>query len=56
MPTSRLGAEIGIPSIATLPLDGSINALTIRSKVDLPQPDGPTSATNSSLAMARSTF
>ncbi len=47
-------AVMSSPSMARVPpLIGSSPAMQ-RSSVDLPQPDGPTSTTNSPLEMARS--
>ena len=47
MPTSRLGPLTGTPPIATEPLVGGISPAMIRSSVDFPQPERPTSVTNS---------
>jgi hypothetical protein len=38
-----------------VPESGLINALTMRSSVDLPAPDGPTKAQNSPLSMTMET-
>ncbi len=47
MPTLRgIGAVMGSPSQSTVPLDGSRSPATSESRVDLPQPLGPTTATN----------
>src|SRR4051812_16831512 len=44
---SRRGPRTSSPSNRTCPADGSSRPETSLSKVDLPQPDGPTMATNS---------
>src|SRR4051812_31866554 len=41
------------PSIATLPCSTGSNPASIRSTVDLPDPDGPTSTSNSPLFTSR---
>ncbi len=43
------------PPISTVPELTSSRPATMRSRVDLPQPEGPTSTTNSPSAMSRST-
>src|SRR2546423_2588927 len=43
----RLGARTGRPSINTAPRSGRSNPASTLSRVDFPQPDGPTIATNS---------
>ena len=43
------------PSICKDPADGSSKPAMVRSKVVLPQPEGPSSEKNSPPAMARST-
>src|SRR6188472_2113520 len=44
----------GLPLTATVPEVGSIRSPMIRSSVDLPQPEGPISETNSPSAISRS--
>ena len=44
-----------LPPIRMSPLEMSSSPAIMRSVVDLPQPDGPTSATNSLSAISRST-
>src|SRR5919204_3214389 len=44
----------GLPFTRTLPAEGSIRSPTIRSSVDLPQPEGPISETNSPGSISRS--
>src|SRR3954453_16107313 len=46
---------ISRPSRVTRPASGRSNPATIRSRVVLPQPDGPSSETSSPAATARST-
>src|SRR6185503_12000196 len=48
-----LGPRRTLPSIVTLPESGRSNPHSIFISVDLPQPDGPTMATNSPSPMAR---
>src|SRR5262245_22429822 len=48
MPTSRIGRSTRRPRMCTAPAVGATSPATIRSAVDLPQPLGPTSVTNSS--------
>ena len=56
MPRSAGGSSfIRSPSIATSPALISSSPATMRSNVDLPQPDGPTKTTNSPSSIARST-
>ena len=55
MPTSRVGSCSGVPSNIRLPRDGRISAPINFSSVDFPQPDGPTSVTNSLGLMERLT-
>jgi hypothetical protein len=47
MPTSAIGCLTSRPATATVPRVAGRRPATIRSKVDLPQPLGPTSETNS---------
>ena len=47
MPVSERGSRIGTPPIEAVPALGRIRPATMRSKVDFPQPDGPTRVTNS---------
>ncbi len=54
MPTSSGGSTTGLPATVIVPPEGSINPAISFSSVDLPQPDGPTTATNSPSAMSRS--
>ena len=49
------GAEMTWPSIVIVPLVGSSRPAIMRSVVVLPQPDGPSSETNSPEASARLT-
>src|SRR5690606_2091188 len=42
-----------LPAVAALPLSHLTRPATMRSVVDLPQPDGPTSTTNSPSAISR---
>src|SRR5215510_3716018 len=55
MPRSLPGPVTGLPCTVTSPLVGSSKPATMRSKVDLPQPDAPIRQTNSPRAMVRST-
>ncbi len=41
MPRSAPGAATGVPSSSTRPVVGVSRPATMRSSVDLPQPDGP---------------
>ena len=52
---SVLGSSMSMPSTTTEPDDGSSSRLRQRSKVDLPEPDGPMTNTSSRSATARST-
>src|SRR3546814_19752182 len=45
MPTSDVGPSTGCPSTVTRPLDGRSSPETMRSRVDLPQPEVPTRET-----------
>src|SRR5262245_22885146 len=54
MPFSRLGPVTGLPRSRTSPAVGVSRPPTIRITVVLPQPDGPTSTTNSPWPMPRS--
>ena len=47
MPRSRPGPVTGLPSSKTSPELGSSSPARIRTRVDLPQPDGPTTQRNS---------
>ncbi len=47
MPTSRFTPDTGFPSTSTCPADGLTKPAMIHSRLDLPQPDGPTNDTNS---------
>ena len=49
------GRRGGPPSILRLPAVGCSKPATMLSRVDLPQPEGPSSATNSPSPTARST-
>jgi hypothetical protein len=49
IPISGRGASIGVPKTDIRPVVGFKRPATIRSRVDLPQPDGPMSDTNSPL-------
>ena len=55
MPMSVRGALTAAPSMAIAPSLGAINPATIRSSVDLPQPEGPRKETKSPGLMVRST-
>src|SRR5262249_43595986 len=55
MPRSLPGPVIGLPSEATLPVVGSSKPATMRSSVDLPQPDAPIRQTNCPESIATST-
>src|SRR5258708_21929294 len=46
MPRSLPGPVIGLPATETSPVVGSSKPATMRSKVDLPQPDAPIRQTN----------
>ena len=45
---------MSVPRTRTLPASGSMSPLIRRSKVDLPQPEGPTSTQNAPRSTARS--
>lgn len=45
--------DTSLPPSSIEPAEGSINPATVRSNVVLPEPDGPTSATNSPLGIVR---
>jgi hypothetical protein len=47
MPVILSGFVTGCPSMTTAPRDGSFRPVASFMKVDLPQPEGPTIATNS---------
>ena len=47
MPRSGPGPSTGLPSTVTLPLVGSSSPPMMLSSVDFPQPEGPTTQTNS---------
>src|SRR5882757_1984445 len=47
MPRSLPGPVTGLPSTVTSPVVGSSKPATMRSKVDLPQPEAPMRKTNS---------
>src|SRR5206468_4015250 len=49
------GSSMLMPSTTTLPEDGSSSRLRHRSRVDLPEPDGPITNTSSGSATLRST-
>ena len=53
MPAMESGPSTSWPSTNTWPSVGGHNPVTKRISVDLPQPDGPTTATNSPSATAR---
>src|SRR4051794_34014614 len=55
MPRSLPGPVIGFPLTSTSPVVGSSKPATMRSRVDLPQPDAPIRQTNSPSSMVRST-
>ena len=46
----------GAPSNSTWPAEGTIRPATHVSRVDLPQPDGPTTETNSPLRILNETL
>jgi hypothetical protein len=55
-PRSEAGTFVTLcPSIRISPPLTCSNPAMMRSKVDFPQPDGPTNTTNSPLAISRST-
>ncbi len=47
MPTSGMGSDTVRPATVTVPIVAGLRPATMRSSVDLPQPLGPTSETNS---------
>src|SRR2546423_1660559 len=47
MPTSDTGPATGRPATSTRPVVAGRSPATMRSRVDLPQPEGPTRATSS---------
>src|SRR5262245_25444686 len=49
------GSSMSMPSTTTLPDDGSSSRFRQRSRVDLPEPDGPITNTSSRSATRRST-
>ena len=51
MPTPRIGPFTACPCTRTSPRVGGSSPVTSFIRVDLPQPDGPTTAMNSPLAM-----
>ena len=51
MPFSRFGPPTGAPSSRMSPVVGVSSPPTMRIKVVLPQPEGPTKTTNSSSAI-----
>src|SRR5471032_1174621 len=55
MPVSGRGSRMGCPPIVAVPAVGRMRPATIRNKVDLPHPDGPTSAMNSSRSIVSDT-
>src|SRR5215813_4296996 len=55
MPRSGAGPAIGLPHISASPWLGSSKPATMRSRVDLPQPDAPIRQTNSPCSTATST-
>src|SRR5947208_34401 len=54
MPRSLPGPVIGLPATATSPAVGSSKPATMRSRVDLPQPDAPIRQTNWASSIVRS--
>ena len=56
MPTRSARAATSRPPTMTTPVVGCTRPLTSRKMVDLPQPDGPTSATNSPSAIRSVVF
>src|SRR5215470_14799105 len=54
MPRSLPGPVTGLPSTRTSPVVGSSKPATMRSKVDLPQPDAPIRQTNAPGSIATS--
>src|SRR5262245_42910547 len=55
MPRSLPGLVTGLPDTVTSPAVGSSKPATMRSKVDLPQPEAPIRHTNSPCPIVRST-
>src|ERR1700722_6965511 len=53
MARSRPGAVMGVPSISNPPEERVSSPPMMRSSVDLPQPEAPTSATNSPVCSVR---
>src|SRR5438046_7376074 len=53
MPRVGSGPAIGRPHIRASPADGGSKPATMRSKVDLPQPEAPIRQTNSPLPIAK---
>ena len=53
MPVILSGPVTGAPAMVTLPLEGIFKPVVSFMKVDLPQPEGPTMATNSPWRMVR---
>ena len=47
MPTSATGPVTARPAISTRPVVAARSPATMRSRVDFPQPEGPTSASSS---------
>src|SRR5438477_9886493 len=56
MPTSWVGRSSGVPSNNSLPRLGRNNAPISLSRVDLPQPEGPTRVMNSFCSIESVTF
>ncbi len=54
--TTRLGADSIAPFISIVPAVGLMNPAIMRNVVVLPQPDGPSSETNSPSCNVRLTF
>src|SRR5258708_4752491 len=52
-PMSRRGPWMAVPRREAVPPEGASRPARILSKVDLPQPDGPTTATNAPSSMAK---
>src|SRR5215217_622928 len=55
IPRARSGPSTGTPSARISPLNSRSRPATARNRVDLPQPDGPTSDTSSPGAIVRLT-
>ena len=47
MPALALGPQTGLPARVSVPLSGGISPASMRSSVDLPEPDCPRMVTNS---------